>query len=354
MKIFFTQDAEWLEKWDAFVSRDDKGSHLLLSDWVNSYKSYGFDTEFCIGLESGKIVGGYAAVIAKALVFKFYIVPFGPITSEGFEHHLNSLIASVGARGKVKNACYAHIALPVSPHGNRHSLKADPSFRVPKSKSGHLFKYVYSSSGLNWLDLQRFETENEILESFKTSVRRDIRSSLRKDIEVKYLESEAELKSGYAICLENAEKNNYSLRGWSEFKQTLLDLVAKNQAKFIAAYKDDDLKGAILLVKAGNYYTYILGGTKKEKPDLLAGHLLQWEAIKLSLAEKCDGYNLSLGGSHGVVAFKNGFGTIPIMFENSKHHWVLRPVFFKLYLFFEKRLGRHKKLISKLLSVGKR
>ncbi|RZJ27594.1 MAG: peptidoglycan bridge formation glycyltransferase FemA/FemB family protein, partial [Flavobacterium sp.] len=144
-------------------------------------------------------------------------------------------------------------------------------------------------------------------------------------------------------------KNGYALRDWESFRSTLMALISKDSAKFIAAYKDNDLKGAILLVKSGNFYTYILGGSKKEKPDLLAGHFLQWEAIKLSLVEKADGYNISLGGSKGVVEFKNSFNSQQLLFSGSRFHWVLRPTFFRLYLFFEKRVKPHKQLISKML-----
>ena len=77
MEIIYTEDKDWLNKWDTYITNEDRGSHLLLSDWVKSFHSYGFDYEFCICLENDIIVGGYAAVIAKALVFNFFIVPYG-------------------------------------------------------------------------------------------------------------------------------------------------------------------------------------------------------------------------------------------------------------------------------------
>src|SRR5690606_27168229 len=156
--------------------------------------------------------------------------------------------------------------------------------KLPKpAQTGHHFPYVYSSAGLNWVDLKGFADEESVLENFKSSTRRDIRSALRKGMTVKMLETEKEIRDGYALCLANALANGYALRDWDSFRGTLVSLIGKGWAKFIAAYKDDQLKGAILLVKAGNYYTYILGASVKETPDLLAGHLLQWEAVRLSL-----------------------------------------------------------------------
>jgi len=64
---------------------------------------------------------------------------------------------------------------------------------------------------------------------------------------------------------------------------------------------------------------------------LLVGHFLQWEALKLSLEEQCLGYNISLGGSQGVVAFKNSFNTTEVLFQNSKHYKVINSFLFSFF-----------------------
>lgn len=355
MKLIFTKDADWLTRWDDFVENEDKASHLMLSEWTKSFLSYGFDYEICICEENGKIVGGYAAVIAKVSVFKFYIVPYGPISSAGFESHLNELVAALPLRAKTLSCCYCHLTLPNSNLKNLHVYNGLHDLEaLNTAKPGHLFKYVYSSNGLNWLNLAGFKTEEEILEKLKTSVRRDIRSSIRKGVETKLLKIEQEIKSAYELCLDNANSNNYSLRDWNAFRDTLVNLIEKEQAKFVGAFKDGKLKGAILLVKAANYYTYILGGTTKEKPDLLAGDLLQWSAIKLSVEDNLDGYNLSLGGSKGVVAFKESYADHQIVFENSKFHWIVKPFYFKIFMLAERHMKPYKKQISRMLSSVRR
>jgi hypothetical protein len=74
----------------------------------------------------------------------------------------------------------------------------------------------------------------------------------------------------------------------------------------------------------------------------------------VAIQEGLDGYNISLGGSKGVVEFKNSFNTEQLYYDNGQYHWVLKPLYFKLYLFFEKKLKPHKKTISKVLSKLKR
>ena len=353
MEIIFTKDTDWLTKWDKFVSSENKASHLLLSDWNLSFASYGFDFEVCILTENGKIYGGFTAVIAKAAVFRFYIVSHGPIVASGNENQLNNLIAKVPERAKQFNCCYCHISLPFSNTENTHTYASFENLSVKRAKEEHLFKYVYSANGLNWIALQGFDEESKMM-SLKSSSRRNIRYSYRKDLELKTLTTKEEIEAGYALFTANSNQANYNIREWKDMQETLFSLNEKGNLKILAAYKDNEMKGAILLVKAANYYTYILGGTKKETPDLGVGDFLQWEAIKLSLASGFDGYNISLGGSKGVVEFKNGFNTEAIYFENSKYHWVIKPFYFKAYLFFEKHLKSHKKTISKVLSKLKK
>ena len=355
MEILFTKDPHWILKWDKYVTTEDRASHLMLSDWNKSFESYGFEFEICIVLQNDTIIGGFTAVLAKAFFLKFYIVPFGPIVSQGFEVDLNQIIKSVYSRAVSKKCFYAQINIPFSDKLHPHLMPNTINSPFLESASrGHLFKYVYSSNGLNWKSFETIENENQLLESVKTSLRRDIRSSIRKGLVSKELITYAEIKNGYDLCLKNAKQNNYNLRDWNSFKQTIVSLIDKKSAKFIAAYKDDELKGALFLVKSGNYYTYIFGGTKKEKPDLLVGHFLQFEAMQAVINEKLSGYNISLGGSKGVVQLKNNYADDQLIFENSKYHWVINSFYFKVFLYFEKRLNVHKKFLSKFLSIIKR
>lgn len=354
MEIIFTKDRFWLDKWDAYIINEDRGSHLLLSEWVQSYRSYGFDYEFCIAVENDNIIGGYGAVVAKVLFFNFFIVPYGPIVSEGHENRLNELIETVPNRARYYNSCYCHITLAFSNSANKHLCNVPSELAtLIKAKEGHLFKYVYSSRGLNWIDLKGFDEETKIM-TLKPAVRRNIRNSYRKGLVLEKMNSKVKLEEGYRLCSENSRVANYSIREWDEIKDSLYALLEKDVLVMLGAYKDKVLKGVIVLVKSGRYFTYILGGSKKEVPDVRTGDFLQWEAVKLSIKNDFDGYNISLGGSKGVVAFKNSFNTEQIEFENSKFHWVLKPVFFNLFVFFEKYMKPYKKQISMILSQLKK
>ncbi len=350
IKIISAKEKDWLDKWDDFVLNENKASHLLLSDWNKSFEKYGFIFEICLLLSENKIVGGFSAVVAKAAIFKFYVVPYGPIISTGYMEQMDRLLAIVKQQARKNNCCYCHVSLPISKNINKHTFNEILTLvELSDARMGHVFKYVYSSFGLNWIDLNGFSEESKIM-TLKPSVRRNIRNSYRKGLELKRLNTNTEIENGYKLFLENSKASNYSIRDWGEMKNTLFSLNDKGFLKMLAAYKDGELKGAILLLKGGNYYTYILGGSKKEVPDLRTGDFLQWEAIKMSLDEDLDGYNISLGGSIGVVEFKNSFNTEQFYFKEGSYYWVIKPIYFNLFLALEKHLKPHKKTISKLLS----
>jgi len=242
MEIIYTKDKDWIDKWDTFININDKGSHLLVSDWIKSYQSYGFDYEFCIGVENNIIVGGYAAVIAKALVFNFFIVPYGPIVTDGFENRLNELISTVPDRAKYYNSCYCHITLPFSTVTNNHIYNILPELSaLNNAKAGHVFKYVYSSIGLNWIDLKGFDAESKIM-TLKTAVRRNIRNSNRKGLILEVLDSNVKLEIGYRLFIENSSLANYSIREFDDIKESIFALQEKSLLKMLGAYKNGELK----------------------------------------------------------------------------------------------------------------
>ncbi|WP_291285017.1 GNAT family N-acetyltransferase [Flavobacterium sp.] len=353
MKILFTKEKYWLDKWDEFVIANSDGSHLVLSDWLKSYQSYGFDFEVGLYIENEEIIGGYGAVIPKLSFFKFYIIPYVPLLLNENNLVLPQIIeAAINRSNFLKTSCL-QIASP-SLLKFEKDIYYSKYLKKHSFKKGNRFKYVFSFTGLNWLDLKKYNTIDDLLLDFKSSVRRDIRSAERKGVTISYAVTYNEIERAYKICLENAQKANYGLRDWNDIKETIVDLIEKGIAKFIVGTKDNEVKGAIFIIKAGGYYTYILGGTKKEKPDLLVGHLLQWEAIKLSFLEKNKGYNLSLGGSKGVQDFKNGFNTKQILAEDSAYYLINNSLLFSIYVFFEKYMKPHKRAMAKILASIKR
>lgn len=352
--FIFTKEEAWLKKWDQFVAEHPKGSHLVFSDWLKSYTSYGFDYELGLVLEENRIIGGYGVVIPKFLFFKFYIIPHGPIYLEGYANHLKAHVLEIKNHAKQMGACYLQMSFPVSAHKKVDKQTYDViytnSLTEVNFKPGKLFNYVYTSYGLNWVDLSGYQNADAYLEQLTPKVRRNIRMGYNKFATFKFLTEMGDLEQGYEVILENANQGGYSVRSFSEFKTTMFQLISKNRAYFIVCEVDGKIKAAAFVVKASGYLTNIMGGVLRDKPDIKLGYMLQWEIIKKSF--ECDymGYNISMGGSQGVQEFKAKFGAEAIVYQNPHYHLILKPTHFKLYKLFDTKFKPYKHHISQLLS----
>jgi lipid II:glycine glycyltransferase (peptidoglycan interpeptide bridge formation enzyme) len=352
MELIYTKEVKWLDEWDNYLIKNDLGSHLLYSDWLKSYTTYGFDYEILILKNKDKIIGGFGAIIAKSLFFKFYIVPHGPIVSLGYKKELEKIIASLTDRAKKLNCCYVQYSLPVS--NDPLIEKQTYSNEVLKSinnlgKKGNLFKYVYSSYGINWVDFNATNSPEELLLQFSSQVRRNINLSYRNNAIIEFSSTENECREAYSLIEDNAKEGRYGVRSFDDFKETIVQMIAKGTAYLMTAKVGNEIKGSAFFVKSGNHFTYISGGTKKEKPDLKIGYLLHWEIIKKGYQSGFSGYNISMGGSKGVVEFKAKFNTKALLFDAPHYHVILSPILFKIYLILNSIFVKNKKTISVLL-----
>lgn len=343
-------------RWDKYIVENPKGNHLILSDWLDSYSNYGFEKEIIYIEDNNEIVGGYGAVIAKFQFFKFYIIPYGPIVNTGYESQIQILLEKGKENALAKSCCLLQTSLPFSDN----ELVSDFSFplsieNIINFKKGNPFKYVYSSYGVNLINLKGFDSSKteDLLMSFSVGTRRKIRIGIKNIEKIKWAKTELEIKEAYDLCLLNAKLAGYQLRNWDSIKDTLLKLIESDKGIFLKAYNQGNLVGSGFFIKSGKHLTYIFGGTKKETSNIYAGYVLHWEAIKISLNLGYTWYNISLGGSEGVIKFKAMFNTIAIHYENPHYYVILKPFTFKLFNLFEKKLKPYKSKIAKWLSYLK-
>ncbi|WP_353087645.1 GNAT family N-acetyltransferase [Flavobacterium sp.] len=346
--IQFPSTTADFEAWDTFVEQYPQGSHLLYSDWLHSYRNYGFQAEIGVYQTAGGIQGGFGAVIAKVLGFRFYIIPYGPVGTA--PEVIQACLDSAVKRAQAVGACMIQFTIPMGTKSCRPMYPFNENYIPHEFQMGNAFKYVYSCPGFNWVDLSGQKTIEGLIESFPSaSFRRDVRSGMRKNEKLSYALTPEEVAQAYALCQENADENGYQIRSWSDIGPTILNLIGKERLKFLTTTSDGQLKGAGLFLKAGQYYTFVMGGTKKEKPPRHTGHYLQMKVIEMALQEGMDGYNISLGGSEGVKAFKGSFVTVPYYFHDGTYYRVLKPIRFKIFRYFDTWIKPYKGHIAKLL-----
>lgn len=361
IKYYWTNSKGEFEDWDAFLMSSKIGYSNQLGYWQKAYETYGLKVNLLLARDDlGVIQGGLITSMVKVFFFKALACSMGPITREQDVELCVRLISEAKEEAKRKKVAIFQIGLPIlekyddflADYSLPQSLLKDEVFN--NSKHGSKLKGIHFSTGIRASDL-RLESdfdEDEFLERFKPNTRRDIRKSSRNNLEIFFAKSPDEIKNAYQIILENSIIFGYSIRSWEDIRDTLNEMVNNGTCLIPCCKKEDKTLGALIIFESGQRLTYIFGGTLRTKPDLLVGHFLHFEMMKYSINKGYEFYDLSLGGSSGVVKFKEGMGGKPYKFV-AVRYWVFNKSLFAAYNFFLPILQRNKVLISNVLKFIK-
>ena len=356
MNAFFTTDKQWIEKWDDFLKHESRGTHLQNSNWLNTYKSYGFSVELFIMVDNDKqILGGFMAVIAKKAFFKFYIIPQGPIVKVSQDFNLETCFQQIYLRSKKLKCCYVQFSIPISNNLLIYKYVYSDVVReyIPKSfSSGKKFKYIYAGYGMNWIDLTEFKEFEAYLSNLKLQVRRNIKLAYNRNESVEYLSKNStkeELKAIYNLVTLNAQQFNYVTRDFNELGSDLSSLLEKGLGVFQRITNNSEIVSSGFSYRNKDHLVYLFGGTIRMKPDTKAGYLIHASNIKTSIEKGLPGYNISMGGSDGVKDFKVKFGSQEIMFDEPHYYCIHNNLLFAIFQGLDKHLKKYKGLISKYL-----
>ncbi len=357
MNYFFTKDQNWLDKWDAFLQENERGLYNQLSDWIKSYEVFGFDYSFLIATENDTIVGGCGIVIAKFSFFKFYTIPSGPVINTGSESILDTLIIELKKDSQKKGCCYFQLSLPFCNEdenfSNYNLEKIDEKSIYFSGNEGVAFKYVIPLQGMRLVDLTGENPYDRVFNNYNSNNKRNLNKTKALNLEFRFVTSDVEIEIGYNCFELNAMEKGYPIRSFQSMSKTLRAYIDKDHAKIACCFLDNKIIGALYVMKCGKRLTYINGGVLKEYQQLNVSNFMQDKMIQFSIDEGYKSYDLSVGGSKGVVKFKESFGTKLYLYVPTRN-WILKPFLFKMFLFIEKYLKPHKSKIASLLIALKK
>lgn len=351
MNSFFTKEQHWQDKWDDFLQQSERGLYLQLSDWIKSYEVFGFEYQLFLVTEKDAVVGGCAIVIAKFSFFKFYIVPCGPVIIGTYEDQIDFIITELKSDARKKRCCYFQMSLPLL---QNEATPYDYSIReIPPESiyfSGNLgtkFKYIIPLYGYRLAHLEGKDYESVFLE-FSKNCKRNVTKAKTENFTFRFVDSPEELAQGYNCFVQNGKEKGYPVRSYESIRPALEQFIKKDFAKMGCCFLNGKIIGAIYVLKAGNRLTYISGGVLKDYQHLNVSVFMHNYLIEYSLAQGYKSYDIAMGGSPGVIKFKEGFGTHLHEFVSTRH-WILQPLPFRIYTLVEKKLKKHKAKVAGFL-----
>lgn len=299
---------------------------LQTKEWGEFRKEWGNEIEF--------VKGNLTSIAGQALLIIFSKIPYtnltigtclkcGPITGL----HL----ATVRNVGKKHNAIF---------------IKFEPNIVVDSKQQAEWKKIEKNfvegkrlfTPTTFWIDLTK--SEDELLKSFSSKTRYNIRLAQKHGVEVKIDPPDGEAGNAFEKYLELTEETNkrqgfyshspkYHRLMWKHLNQSP---ITKHQAPIanllVARYKNEIISTWILFAHDGFLY-YPYGASTDKYKEVMANNLMMWEAIKFG--KKLGLTTFDLWGREegkGFTKFKEGYNPKVIEFVGSWDLIINKPLYY--------------------------
>ncbi|MCR4277376.1 MAG: peptidoglycan bridge formation glycyltransferase FemA/FemB family protein [Candidatus Roizmanbacteria bacterium] len=186
------------------------------------------------------------------------------------------------------------------------------------------------------LDLNK--SEDELLKSFHSKTRYNIRLAEKKGVVIKEMSNNEGFEIFSKLYFDTCKRQKYF--GHSpKYHKIIWESLKKDIAHILIAFYNNIPLASYELFYFKKTFYYPYGGTSTEYRNLMASNLLMWEAIKLGKKLGADKFDMwgSLGPNYdttdpwsGFTRFKEGYNTKFTEFIGS-YDLVVNPILYKIY-----------------------
>lgn len=284
-----------------------------------------------------KIIGSLTVWVRKIPIFgNIMYASRGPIC----DIHNLEVLKQLTEGAKILAKKYKAIVLRIEP-----DIKSDDEkYRNLMLELGYLIKddaknfreeiqprYVFR------LDVKD-KTEDELFKNLHQKTRYNVRLATKKGVTIKDGTKE-DLKDFHKIMITTGKRDGFIIRPLEYFEK-MYDALGPEHMKILMAYYEGKPISGVIPIIYGNKTWYLYGASSNEHRNLMPNYLLQWEMIKLAVANKSEIYDLRgvpgiADDSNGLYRFKKGFGAEYTEFIGEVYI-PFKPLTYKLYKFSEK------------------
>ncbi len=332
-----------LEAWNNFLATTELCPISQTSEWGEFKKISNWESIIICIKKGEDLIGGIQILKRKIPLLgkAIFYAPRGPVVDFHNKEILSILKEKVGTLASEHKA----IVLKIDP-----AIEEDDELAIESLQ--HLgFRFQpkqIQPRATFYVDLSR--KKDDILMSFKSKHRYNIRLSGRKDIEVKMMTNQEGVDIFYDILQETASRDSFIIHS-KNYYERIVDLMAeKNMVKiFVAFYKNEPL-AAVYIFCYGDKIWYMYGASSNEQRNRMPNHAIHWEVIKWAKSQSYKTYDLwgipvnphSDHPLYGVYRFKKGFKGEKKVFIGM-HDLVFKPFWYK---FFNKSLKTYTNIRS--------
>lgn len=305
MRLDLNNEKE-VKRFNEFLNNSRYARFPQSIEWTKVKNNW--DHEIVYIEEEGKIVAGIVILIKKIMGFSLFYAQEGPICDLTDYDLVKKLMDEVEKVAKERNA----FVLAFDP-----DFKVDTDVRDKYISMGYKVtsdKDDYKQSSI-MQPIYTFElalkdkSEEELLKSFNSKTRYNIRLSKRKGVNIEYGRDESLVKRFYELHKMTCERSKIAIRDYSYYKN-MVDVMGDKIRVYIASHEGDDLFGAIC-ISSGIETFYVYGGSSDIKRNFMASELTMFEMIKWGVENKAEKFNfggfMHLDKNSGLYRFKVKF-----------------------------------------------
>jgi lipid II:glycine glycyltransferase (peptidoglycan interpeptide bridge formation enzyme) len=323
--------------WDAFIASQQTGHFQQGWAWGELAAPLGGEVYRCAVLDGSKIVAcmSVAANPIRKTNRQQLSVWRGPVCDRPTPELIDAISTHLDGLARERNA----VSTRVEPHaeaGNREWASL-------LHAAGYSPIYPPSQPRSTWvLDLDK--SEDELLKAMKPKTRYNIRLAEKKGVQVTS-GTDADVGTFYEMYQETAARDQFYIHNKETYGSVFRSYWDLHQFELLIARYNDTPIAAVTLVHLGKYVWYLYGASTNQYREVMAPHLLQWNAILWAKQRGAQIYDFrgvpdvpARGQElYGVFRFKQGFGGRHVTFLETYVRGHQRPAFELWKLYWEGR-----------------
>ena len=343
------------EEFDKFVENHPYGNILQIYDW-SKVKSFWVFRGVVVREKAGAPIKGAMSVLIRKMPGTPYTLMYagrGPVCDLDDKETMAEILE--GAKELAKKF-------------KSYVLKLDPAITSDQTEYMQMMKelgFILAPKAPNFENIQpqyvmRLHiggmTEDEVMASFKSKTRYNIRLAKKKGVQVKICGTEA-IHDFYKLMVVTGERDEFMTRPEEYFVQ-MLESMGDRMRLYMAYSPDGEPIAGTIAGFLGDKVWYFYGASSNQHRNLMPNYLIQWEMIRWAIENHCNIYDFrGISGDlsednhlYGLYRFKSGFNAVFTEYVG-EYRYVFHPLAYK---FIENAMPLAKNVLRKVRNMKKK
>ena len=339
------------EDFDRYVTASPQASFMQMSSWADVKNNWKWRGIVCKDAD-GAICGTIAVLIRKVpvLPYSLFYCPRGPVCDLHNKEVFTTLLDALKELGKEYHCCDIKMDPDVGVDDDEfRKFVTDLGFKL----MGNTMSFETAQPRFVFRLDVKDKTEEEVIASFHSKTRYNIRLSVRKGVTVEIKGPEA-AEEFHKIMIETGDRDDFGIRSADYFKRMVTAM--GEDARIYMAYFEGKAIAGSLAIRCGNKVWYLYGASSNENRNVMPNYLVQWSMIQWAIESGCEIYDFrGVSGFldesnplYGIYRFKKGFNGDLVEFMGEMD-LILKPFGYKIVNLASSSIKKYARLKGALL-----